>query len=423
MFVLKKLLQNNIAKNSMWMLFGQGLRVLIQGVYFVLIARLLGVEEYGAFISVIALVAIIAPFCSLGTGNLMIRNVAESPSKFQTSWGKAILITLISGIGFLLLLLILKTIFFDSGISLILVIYIALADMLFARLLDISGQAFQAFHQLSWTANFNVLISLMRLLAAFNLFYLSPSAETLALMYLLSTLVSSLIAMLIVTKKLGTPCLDKNSLFREKLDGLYFAVGLSTQNVYNDIDKAMLSKVSSFEAAGLYAAGYRIIDVAFTPVRSLMYATYSKFFVNGRLGIGNSIKFAKKILPIPVIYSIIAAVILYYSAPLLPYVLGEDFRKTISVVQFLAIVPLIKVFQYFAGDILTGAGYQGTRTFVQIFTAILNIGLNIWLLPLYSYNGAILTTLITDMVLATLLCAFVYINYKKELTRSSEIGL
>ena len=60
-----------LARNSAWMILGQGLRLIIQALYFVEIARSLGVRNYGAFIGVVALVGIVYPFGSLGSGNLL----------------------------------------------------------------------------------------------------------------------------------------------------------------------------------------------------------------------------------------------------------------------------------------------------------------------------------------------------------------
>ena len=55
---------------------------------------------------------------------------------------------------------------------------------------------------------------------------------------------------------------------------------------------------------------------------------------------------------------------------------------------------------YFAADSLTGAGMQGIRTAVQVGIAILNVLLNLWLIPLYSWRGAAWSSLASDAMLA-----------------------
>ena len=53
--VKRRYIGSVLAKNTLWMLLGQGLRLVIQALYFVVIARSLGVSGYGAFIGVVAL--------------------------------------------------------------------------------------------------------------------------------------------------------------------------------------------------------------------------------------------------------------------------------------------------------------------------------------------------------------------------------
>ena len=45
--------KTTLARNTVWMVLGQGLRLVIQALYFVEIARSLGVRNYGAFIGVV----------------------------------------------------------------------------------------------------------------------------------------------------------------------------------------------------------------------------------------------------------------------------------------------------------------------------------------------------------------------------------
>ena len=91
---MKRYLASVLARNALWMITGQGLRLVIQAAYFTVIARSLGASNYGAFIGVAALVGIVFPFGTLGSGNLLIKNVARDKTLFATCWGQALLITL-----------------------------------------------------------------------------------------------------------------------------------------------------------------------------------------------------------------------------------------------------------------------------------------------------------------------------------------
>ena len=47
-------------------------------------------------------------------------------------------------------------------------------------------------------------------------------------------------------------------------------------------------------------------------------------------------------------------------------------------------------------DALTGAGFQGCRTVLQVLTAVLNVLLNLVCIPLWSWRGAAWTSLASD---------------------------
>jgi hypothetical protein len=81
------------------MLNGQGLQLVAQFAYFVVVAHVLGPTGYGTFVACTALVLTVAPFSPWGTGHVMVKYAARNPDVFPTYFGNAILVTLISAAG------------------------------------------------------------------------------------------------------------------------------------------------------------------------------------------------------------------------------------------------------------------------------------------------------------------------------------
>jgi O-antigen/teichoic acid export membrane protein len=150
---------------------------------------------------------------------------------------------------------------------------------------------------------------------------------------------------------------------------------------------------------GAYGAAYRLVDLVFLPVNSLLIAAYARFFQQGVRGVLATAHLARRLLAVAAGYSLAAAAALYLLAPLVPEVLGAEYREAIEIIRFLAILPVIKAIYYFGADALTGAGYQGVRTIIQVALAAINIGLNLVVIPLYSWKGAALATLVTEALL------------------------
>jgi O-antigen/teichoic acid export membrane protein len=182
-------LKNALVRNTMWMFLGQGLRLIIQAFYFVEIARSLGAANYGAFVGVVALVGITYPFGALGSGNLLVKNVARDRGLFPTYWGRALAVTAASSSILLVAVLILSHFALPAAIPLRLVLLVAGADLFGLNVITVCGQAFQAFEQLNWTAVINVLISATRLIGAVILIRIHrhPSALLWGYVYFCST--------------------------------------------------------------------------------------------------------------------------------------------------------------------------------------------------------------------------------------------
>jgi O-antigen/teichoic acid export membrane protein len=408
----------SLGRNTLWMGAGQAIRTGVQALYFVLIARALGVEGYGAFVSVVALVGIVAPFAGWGTGMLLIKNVSRSPGSFRRQWGRAIASILLSGTILLLLAAAAARLFLPRTIPVVLVVVVGASDLLFARLVDLSGQAHQAIQRMHRTAQVQLLLSLLRLGAAVVLIAAlsSPTALEWGQLYLVSSAVAASAAVYMVNRELGMPEFSLRHLGDELKDGAFFSVSLSAQTIYNDIDKAMLARLSTLEATGIYAAAYRLVDAAFLPVASLITSSYARFFQHGVDGMRATTRLAVKLARPASAYGILVGIALYLIGPYLPLVIGEEYRGVAAAVRWLAVLPVLKSVHYFGANALTGAGYQGLRTSIQLGVALFNVLLNLWLIPRYSWHGAAAASIASDGLLAVAIWGMVW-----ELGRRSSI--
>lgn len=393
--------KSSLARNTTWMIAGQGLRLTIQAMYFILIARSLGVRNYGAFIGVVALVGIVYPFGSLGGGNLLIKNVSRDKSLFAAYWGRALALTAALGTVLLCGVAAISHLVLPPEIPVSLVLLVAAADIFGLNVITIGAQAFQAFERLGWTAALNVMMTASRLLGALVLIavHAHPSALEWSYVYFSSTAIVAVIAAALVCLKLGRPRFTWAGLWSEMREGFYFSASQTAQTVYNDIDKTMLARLGTLEATGIYGAAYRIIDVSFVPVSALLWSSYPSFFRAGARGIGASLSFAKPLLRRALVYSGLVCVALLGGAGLVPYFLGPDYRATAEALRWLAVLPVLKAMHYFLSDTLTGAGYQSVRTSMQAGVAVLNVLLNLWIIPAYSWRGAAYSSVACDAVL------------------------
>lgn len=394
-------LKTVLRRNTAWMFVGQGLRLVIQALYFVEIARSLGSSNYGAFVGVVALIGILFPYGTLGSGNLLVKNVSRDKRLFGNCWGLSLITTAVISSVLLTIAMLFSHFVLPVEIPRRLVLLVGASDLFGMNVIGVCGQAFQAFERLNWTAGINVMISASRLTGALVMIEIHPHPSALqwGYLYFWSTAVIAIGASILVCAKLGPPRFTIIRTPAELREGLYFSVGISSQTIYNDLDKTMLARLGSLEAAGIYGAAYRLIDVSFAPVSALLAAAYPTFFRTGAAGLSGSLTPAKRLLPRAVAYAVMVGVALLLGAGVVPRILGPEYNRTAEALRWLAILPTLKAFHYLLSDALSGAGYQGLRASIQAGVAVFNVLINLWLIPAYSWRGAAWSSIASDGLL------------------------
>jgi len=386
------------------MIGGQFTSMAAQAVYFVLIGHALGSREYGAFVGVAALIGALSQFSSFGMEMILVRNVSRDRASFAQVWGHALAFTLA---GFLLLLAaaLLFAHFALRPELRSLVPWIALADGLLGKLIQLAGRAFQGAGRLAWTARLTALTTIARaataglvlLYARSHAFH--PNALFWAKTYWIATLAVALFALTCATLQLGRPRFVR--LHRADLsEGLSFSVSGSSISVYNDIDKTFLVSLGETDAAGIYSAAYRVIDAASAPLYAVYAAAAPRFFREGMESVQRAGSFARTTLRRTLPYSAVAALALAVGAPLVPMLFGPSFRESAAALRWLCPLPILRSLHYAWGSAITGSASQWNRSATQFGAAAFNLLLNALLIPHWSWRGAAVASLLTDGTLA-----------------------
>jgi O-antigen/teichoic acid export membrane protein len=419
---ITQITQKGLFKDASWMLIARLINVVVQAAYFIIIARVLGAENYGSFVGVTSLASLIFPFIALGIDNVLVKEVAVNRQVFSSHWGNTLLVLVVNSVLVTVFLLLISPLIFPDNISLLTIALLLIADLFCLGLLEASSKAFRAVDLMSKTAILVIFNTVSKLIAALCLvvfFQSNNTSENIsinswAFLYCLSSIVVGFVSFIAVNKMAGKPTLNLSRIKADVGLGIYFAIGLSASNINNDVDKTMLASMATLEATGIYGSAYRFINIGNVPVGALFNATYPRFFQQGVKGIRNCFGFAKKLLPILIAYGIVSFFAFQIFAPLIPKILGAEYENAISTLRWLAILPATSGLQLLAADTLTGAGYQRVRSIIQVIAAILNIVLNLWLIPIKGLYGAIWATLISDTLrLITLWIVLLYL-YQQE---------
>jgi O-antigen/teichoic acid export membrane protein len=397
MSIAKLVPKGSLTRHFGWMFLGQGMSYLLRAVYFVLIARLLGVLQYGVVVGAVALVNMVTNYGRLGSSVVFLRHVSADRTQFAVYWGNIVLVTLTMS-SLLILALHFAAGHLIAPASAAIIVPTAIASCLFEQLTIGAGQVFQTFEKMGITATLNLLTSLARTLTAGGMLLVlhRATAGQWVIASMVVSAVAAIAALILVTIDFGWPQIVPRLFLKRGAEGAEYALSASTGSAYNDLDKTMLSHFGMSAANGIYTMAYRVIDLATMPAASMELAGEPRMFQLGARSLKEASIFGRRLLKRSVLTSVAVSVGMFLLAPLIPLFVGRGFTESVSALRWLCLIPVFRSIHGITGSVLTGAGLQRYRTVAQIVAAVGNFGLNLWLIPTHGWLGAAWASLATD---------------------------
>jgi O-antigen/teichoic acid export membrane protein len=350
-----------------------------------------------------AVVALVSQYGSLGFGYVFLRYVGKDRQQFSVYWGNMLLLTAVFATVLIAGLCVAGPWLLPST-PVSLIVCFAIGECLCSQLILCCGQVFQTYERMSTTATLSLLANFLKMMLAVFLLLTMHHATARQWGYVSVSIsgVVSLSAVMTVLVRVGLPRLDLRLLRTRLSEGFVFAISGSTTSAYNDLDKAMLGHYGMSAANGIYTMAYRVVDIAYMPIRSIHAAAFPRFFRHGADGIEATERYARTILNKTLLIGVVVAAAMFMLAPIAPYLLGHTFSQSVEAIRWLSLIPLFRCFHLSAGDAMAGAGYQRYRLGAQAAAAAFNCGANLYLIPHFSWRGAAFASLLTDGSLALL---------------------
>ena len=173
-------------------------------------------------------------------------------------------------------------------------------------------------------------------------------------------------------------------------------------------DKAVLIAVDRRDEAGLYGAAFRVATLALTPLRAMDIAIFHRFLEHDDNARGVHLRRARRYSLWSVSFVSLVALGLVILAPLLKFIVGEDFSESVTMTRWLALwLPLKQLAQPPLSGLL-GLGRLGLRLLLLTLSAGLAMLIYIVLIPDMGWEGAVIGTVIAEAFLAMLAWAALY---------------
>jgi len=181
-----------------------------------------------------------------------------------------------------------------------------------------------------------------------------------------------------------------------------FALLIFFQALYNRIDILMLSKMAGEASVGFYSSGYRLTDSLVLIPTALVLSLFplmSHYYKTNREKLINMHRLAFKYLAMVALP--IAVGTIFISQELLLLLYREEFIGTeVGVflnLSILAWAALFVFFNYVNGYLLNSMNLEKLSVAILSAGIIINVCLNLLLIPSHSYLGAAFATLVTEI--------------------------
>jgi O-antigen/teichoic acid export membrane protein len=224
------------------------------------------------------------------------------------------------------------------------------------------------------------------------------SVVQLSLVFLAVRFVTAAGAVLLARRHVGTGTLDRALWRTLPAEAIPVGLFLLVLNLYNRIDTVMLNKLEGDRASGLYGAAYpvyegltyatAIVSAVLIPRLSRMWSErapgYGRLVLRSQLGV-----FA---------LAVVVAAAAWPLAAVGVRVFGADFEPAATTLRLLLLgLPFVYV-TWILHAVAIAADRPRALIVVTALGTALNVGLNLALIPRYSYNGAAIATVISEIV-------------------------
>ncbi|MDO8492907.1 MAG: flippase [bacterium] len=179
---------------------------------------------------------------------------------------------------------------------------------------------------------------------------------------------------------------------------LPIAVSLVLVLIYFKLDTVMLSVMKPARDVGIYSAAYKVLEaVIFLPAIyiGLVMPLLSRFAVKNKPEFIKTFKSAFNVITIFALY--FSAYIFLMSDWIVKAIGGGAFLQASPVLKILSFAILLIFFGNLGGNAIIALNLQKKAMWIYLTGAVINVGLNLLLIPKYSYFAAASTTVITEI--------------------------
>lgn len=350
--------RRGLALSTLHVAAWNGIRLLVQLAWLVLLARSLGAEDYGQFIGIASLGVAAGGFAGLGMGLRMYRDTASGADVLVHGWGR--MLGVMAWTAPVLFAVTLALAMLGLGpLDPLVAACLLLSEVVVAPIVTQVAFAHAGAGEMGRSAAVPSVLACARLL---GLMVLPAGADfrELALMYLMATMVGVSCVLALSAPRLRLGLRPIAARWAEVREGLSYSGLWASGLAVGSLDKSLVLKWGGDGVAGHYSIGQRLAAIVATPVEALAAAALPRLFKGqgGEHGLSLGVGW---LAAVALGYGIAAGAVVWACAPLAQVPLGPEFAAVASLGPSMAGYVVLYCMRVMGGSILLGRGLVAWR--------------------------------------------------------------
>ncbi len=380
-------------------------RVLSAFSIFVL-ARQLGVTQFGIYTATLSLAKLSSVLFSLGLDSWLLREGRRAPGRFSAAVGASLMLKLLLGVLWLAFLSLLAPLLKQESFPTPLVIFAAVSVLLE----ELSLTALTAFKAaLRNKITFWLMMIAPAALLLLTIFLASRDVAGVAPYFLariFSFVLAGVVALFLVWRLFGLS-ISWGWMPQVLRETASFGVSQGLALIYERADITIIAFVLGNVAAGIYAPAVSLMTTLYLiplAIYEVVLPLISTIHAQNRAGVRRT---AFRFYLLSAFLGAGMGVVLSVLAhPLVWILYGPEYAASGAILAVLSSVLIFKTISFALAAVIAGVGWQGRRALVQAAAALINVGLTFAVINQYGIHGVAHVFVLTE---ALLTASYVYL--------------
>jgi len=394
-----------VIKNTVYIFAGRASNAVFLFLLTLVVSRQLGPALFGVYSLLVTIVIAANCFSNFGFDIWMVREVTREPSQAKNYLSNILGLKIVTSLVTILFVFLIfrATDLPPTTLRLLWILSVSLLFNTLSQSLWHYGNCFKQFifHSVLWASS-----NLIKSVLGISLVLLYRELEPLIWGIVIAEALTLILSFYVIRHRFGAFVPEfRFSVWKDYLArSAPMALGMIFSVLYFRLDIVMLQLMTDEKVVGFYSAAYKLFEVSVVLPHSIMLVLFPTLVEEYHSDPLQFKKSTKKVFGAFCLIGGGVALILWgFSSEIITIVFGDEFFPSIAVLNILSGAIFLFFLNFLLSNLLISSGREAINTWNLVGATILNIILNLALIPQYGAIGAAWSTLFCEAALVLVL--------------------